>query len=1042
MKHLFFTFSLLFLGLFAFAQPGTRINLTQLEKSPSIDGSRIGMIGLTNANGDQRYAFYVNVGDTCVNYTPTATGNSVVSIFVQKCGTDSIWYVDWEGRSILLAPYGGGGGANDYDWLIIQNSAIPSSINDSIYTYKYASVGARYVWPTAELLVNDSTGASMAVIQGDRNARLALYDGTNQTFSVIDQGGVAPVWYLQDGNNLTFTAASGTPGALTGPYTNHMQIRTSDSTLVFNRYPSSRADTNTVANFLFTDATGTLRSRPVADFPGIGNGIYGGSGTVPDSTDATVTGLLTFTGNDTTEIIETITSGVASTMVYRSLNQLQLDHSDIGGSNEIVVDANGIQLNTVSPDALEIDGNAARYASSYAPYSSLEIPNWAEVKRYADSLNTAGLSGTGTTNYVSKFTGTNTIGNSTIQDDGTNAGVGGTNAQSKWFVNAATTATSGSVYGGLDFLNATPSGASSANMQASRTYMQTNGSNNITGSVSGVQVVVQDNNTGTKGSLFGAGYTVNGAAGNISTMYGQYNDVVAFGGIATATTGYGVFGKVRGSITNAYAGYFQADPHNGITPTNFYGAYVNMTGLTGSTVNGYGFYQNGSGYSNVFQSPFVVGQTTAPDASAILEAESTTKGFLPPRGTETQRDAIASPATGLHFYNTTVQRPQFYNGTTWSDMGTGTVTGSGTTNYVAKFTSSTSIGDGYLFDNGTKRIGINTTSPVGLPGFSGAALDVVDLSTNTPSVKLQSTGVTGGFGLDNGRIYYYSTNGIRQRYNASGTGASGLFRVSTNKSGSDIVVLEGNTTGDSWAVGLNAGFEGNVALKVLSAGTGSGYHGLKIDDSAGSALFNVRADKKATIGSDNYNAALTIAGDLQANNGELRSVGDGSAIASDTAAALVLQNNGTGSTWTFESNDNDNLYLYTGTTEVLQMSTLFKTTKGRFASESSSTPTVTYGAGAGTSPSTTGLTGGFNSVVYTFQTGTSPTTDGAIFTMTLPANMPSNVVASWVPANAQTATDLNKFYCSGSSANSFTVQANGTLSASTFYAFRIVILGY
>ena len=42
----------------------------------------------------------------------------------------------------------------------------------------------------------------------------------------------------------------------------------------------------------------------------------------------------------------------------------------------------------------------------------------------------------------------------------------------------------------------------------------------------------------------------------------------------------------------------------------------------------------------------------APAASAVLEVASTTKGFLFPRMTETQRGAITSPATGLMVYQT------------------------------------------------------------------------------------------------------------------------------------------------------------------------------------------------------------------------------------------------------------------------------------------------------------------------------------------------------------------------------------------------------
>src|SRR5690606_37648456 len=57
--------------------------------------------------------------------------------------------------------------------------------------------------------------------------------------------------------------------------------------------------------------------------------------------------------------------------------------------------------------------------------------------------------------------------------------------------------------------------------------------------------------------------------------------------------------------------------------------------------------------------------TTSPDASSLLSINSTAKGFLPPRMTTTQRDAIASPATGLQIYNTTTLQNENYNGSTW-----------------------------------------------------------------------------------------------------------------------------------------------------------------------------------------------------------------------------------------------------------------------------------------------------------------------------------------------------------------------------------------
>lgn len=52
-------------------------------------------------------------------------------------------------------------------------------------------------------------------------------------------------------------------------------------------------------------------------------------------------------------------------------------------------------------------------------------------------------------------------------------------------------------------------------------------------------------------------------------------------------------------------------------------------------------------------------------ASAQLAVDSTTRGFLPPRMTTTQKNAIATPATGLMVYDNVLNRPCFYDGTTW-----------------------------------------------------------------------------------------------------------------------------------------------------------------------------------------------------------------------------------------------------------------------------------------------------------------------------------------------------------------------------------------
>lgn len=72
-----------------------------------------------------------------------------------------------------------------------------------------------------------------------------------------------------------------------------------------------------------------------------------------------------------------------------------------------------------------------------------------------------------------------------------------------------------------------------------------------------------------------------------------------------------------------------------------------------------------------------VGVGSAAVASALLDVQSTTKGFRAPSMTTTQRNAIASPAAGLMIYNTTLNAYQVYNGTAWSSVGGGANGGSG-----------------------------------------------------------------------------------------------------------------------------------------------------------------------------------------------------------------------------------------------------------------------------------------------------------------------------------------------------------------------------
>jgi hypothetical protein len=79
-----------------------------------------------------------------------------------------------------------------------------------------------------------------------------------------------------------------------------------------------------------------------------------------------------------------------------------------------------------------------------------------------------------------------------------------------------------------------------------------------------------------------------------------------------------------------------------------------------------GGYQNDQERARIGTYGMLIGSKTS-TASSILTLESTTKGFLPPRMTTTQKNAIATPAAGLVVYDTTLAKLCVYT-TAWETI--------------------------------------------------------------------------------------------------------------------------------------------------------------------------------------------------------------------------------------------------------------------------------------------------------------------------------------------------------------------------------------
>lgn len=158
----------------------------------------------------------------------------------------------------------------------------------------------------------------------------------------------------------------------------------------------------------------------------------------------------------------------------------------------------------------------------------------------------------------------------------------------------------------------------------------------------------------------GGGTSVNGTMSAINWANGLYfiqveldqtggNTYVLMGTTQCVSVPYAIHSKTSDSITGTIT---ETDPKVGTNTTDYLSKW-NGTSLVTSSL-----FDNGN-----------VGiGTNTPNASAALEISSNTQGFLPPRLSYTEIQAISNPAEGLIVYNTCSKTLNVYNGTRWVDM--------------------------------------------------------------------------------------------------------------------------------------------------------------------------------------------------------------------------------------------------------------------------------------------------------------------------------------------------------------------------------------
>lgn len=159
----------------------------------------------------------------------------------------------------------------------------------------------------------------------------------------------------------------------------------------------------------------------------------------------------------------------------------------------------------------------------------------------------------------------------------------------------------------------------------------------------------------------------------------------------------------------------------------------------------------------IAQSIGIASTAITPDASSMLELQSTTKGFLIPRMTSAQRTAISSPASGLMTFQITTNIDLYFNtGTSGSPTWDRVLTNNSVSTYLGWKTtgnSGTTAGTNYIgtsdavdfafYANNAEGIRVLSTGNIGIGQPSPAAALDVNGKTKTQTFQLGTSSSIG-----------------------------------------------------------------------------------------------------------------------------------------------------------------------------------------------------------------------------------------------------------------------------------------------------------
>jgi len=202
-----------------------------------------------------------------------------------------------------------------------------------------------------------------------------------------------------------------------------------------------------------------------------------------------------------------------------------------------------------------------------------------------------------------------------------------------------------------------------------------------------------------------------------------------------------------------------------------------------------------------------------------------------------------------------------YNGTLWVNktiagwLGYTPANASGTTNYVSKFTGTTTLGNSLIYDDGSN-VGIGTTSPSAKLDVNGT-LNVGSLSSGSNAVISLANNASGGT-----RNIYYKSSDVT--INITSTGGNDLMTI-TN--GGNVGI---GTTSPSNRLTVSSGAysSSSTVVSILNTNSAQKAHVLydtfliQQDDAPTLRIYETAENASATISLDNGLTSFAVTGEI------------------------------------------------------------------------------------------------------------------------------------------------------------------------------------